>query len=75
MVANVSLAGKGHQGSFGFSSSLALVNISFMKGKTAHQEVFNLLQEDVTACSGSWERPSVQKVDNFLGAQVVMSQT
>ena len=48
MVADVSLAGKGHQGSFGFSASLALVNPSFMKGQPAHQEGFKLLQEEVT---------------------------
>ena len=68
-------AGKGNQGSFGFSSSLALFNPSFMKGQPAHHEGFNLLQEAVTACSRSWERPSVQKVDKFLGEQVVMSHT
>jgi hypothetical protein len=45
MIADVSLADKGRQERFGFSSSLALVNISIMKGQPAHQEGGNLLQE------------------------------
>jgi hypothetical protein len=32
MVADVLLAEEGHQESFGFSSSIALVNPSFLKG-------------------------------------------
>jgi hypothetical protein len=44
MFADVSLADKGHQESFSFSSSLALVNLSFTKGRPAHKEGCNLLQ-------------------------------
>ena len=45
MVADLYLAGNGHQRKLGFSSSLALFNSSFKKGQPAHQEGFNLLQE------------------------------
>jgi hypothetical protein len=48
MVGNFSLDDKRNQESLGFRSSLALVNSSFMKGKTAHQEGCKLPQERFT---------------------------
>jgi hypothetical protein len=51
MIADVSLAAKGHQKSFGFSYSLSLLNSSFMKG--------NQLTRRLAAFSKGWSQPDL----------------
>jgi hypothetical protein len=73
-VADVSLTEKGNKESFGFNSSLALDNPSFMKGNqlTRRVAICSKGGGGVTACTGSWKRPSAHEVHNLLGGQVVM---
>jgi hypothetical protein len=64
MAADVSLTDKGHQESFGLSSSLALVNPSLMKGKQ--------ITRRVATCSKGGSQPALGARRDLLGNKLII---